>query len=83
MSLRHFALLFGICLVWGFNFVVAKWSLSGTPVLVEGFEGSPPFFFAFLRFFLLYAVLAILLLESFLAMRFGRRGRDAAQGGAA
>ena len=57
MSLRHFALLFGICLVWGFNFVVAKWSLSGTPVLVEGFEGSPPFFFAFLRFFLLYAVL--------------------------
>ena len=57
MSLRHFALLFGVCLVWGLNFVVAKWSLSGTPVLVEGFEGSPPFFFAFLRFFLLYAVL--------------------------
>jgi len=56
MSLRHFALLFAICLVWGLNFVVAKWSLSGTPVLVEGFEGSPPFFFAFMRFFLLYAV---------------------------
>ncbi|HCR65910.1 MAG TPA: EamA family transporter, partial [Oceanicaulis sp.] len=36
MSLRHFALLFGVCLVWGLNFVVAKWSLSGTPVLVEG-----------------------------------------------
>jgi len=58
MSLRHFALLFAICLVWGLNFVVAKWSLSGTPVLVEGFEGSPPFFFAFMRFFLLYAALA-------------------------
>lgn len=58
MSLRHFVLLFGICLVWGLNFVVAKWSLSGTPVLVEGFEGAPPLFFAFMRFALLYAVLA-------------------------
>jgi O-acetylserine/cysteine efflux transporter len=58
MSLRHFALLFGICLIWGVNFVVAKWSLSGTPVLVPGFEGAPPLFFAFLRFILLYAMLA-------------------------
>jgi len=58
MSLRHFALLFGICLIWGVNFVVAKWSLSGTPVIVPGFEGAPPLFFAFLRFILLYAMLA-------------------------
>lgn len=33
--------------------------------------------------FLLYAVLAILLLESFLAMRFGKRGRHAQEGSAA
>ena len=58
MSARHFALLFVICLIWGVNFVVAKWSLSGTPELVAGFEGSPPLFFAFLRFALLYAILA-------------------------
>ena len=32
---------------------------------------------------LLYAVLAILLLESFLALRFGRRGQQAAEGGQA
>ena len=62
MSPRHFALLFGICLIWGVNFVVAKWSLSGTPVIVEGFEGAPPLFFAFLRFVLLYAFLAPFLL---------------------
>lgn len=64
MSLRHFALLFVICLVWGVNFVVAKWSLSGTPVIVEGFEGAPPLFFAFLRFALLYAILAPWLLPA-------------------
>lgn len=62
MTPRHFALLFGICLIWGVNFVVAKWSLSGTPVIVEGFEGAPPLFFAFLRFALLYAFLAPFLL---------------------
>jgi O-acetylserine/cysteine efflux transporter len=62
MSPRHFALLFGICLIWGVNFVVAKWSLSGTPVIVEGFDGAPPLFFAFLRFVLLYAFLAPFLL---------------------
>ena len=58
MSARHFGLLFVICLIWGVNFVVAKWSVSGTPELVPGFTGSPPLFFAFLRFALLYAVLA-------------------------
>ena len=62
MTPRHFVLLFGICLIWGVNFVVAKWSLSGTPVIVEGFEGAPPLFFAFLRFALLYAILAPFLL---------------------
>jgi O-acetylserine/cysteine efflux transporter len=58
MNARHFLLLCVICLIWGLNFVVAKWSLSGTPVIVEGFEGAPPLFFAFLRFVLLYALLA-------------------------
>lgn len=58
MSLRHFILLFAICFVWGINFVVAKWSLSGTPPIVPGFEGAPPLFFAFMRFALLYAFLA-------------------------
>lgn len=58
MSLRHFALLFVICLIWGVNFVIAKWSLSGTPEIVPGFTGAPPLFFAFLRFLLLYAILA-------------------------
>lgn len=57
MSARHFLLLVGVCLIWGLNFIVAKWSLSGTPVIVEGFEGAPPLFFAFIRFALLYAVL--------------------------
>jgi O-acetylserine/cysteine efflux transporter len=58
MTARHFALLFAICFTWGVNFVVSKWAVSGTPVIVEGFEGAPPLFFAFMRFALLYAVLA-------------------------
>ncbi|MFW5660053.1 MAG: DMT family transporter [Oceanicaulis sp.] len=58
MSARHFALLVVICFVWGVNFVVAKWMVSGTPAIVPGFEGVPPLFFAFLRFLLLYAMLA-------------------------
>ena len=58
MSPRHFALLFAVCFIWGVNFVIAKWSVSGTPVIVEGFEGAPPLFFAFMRFALLYAILA-------------------------
>lgn len=58
MSPRHFALLFAVCLVWGVNFVVAKWSVSGTPDILPGFDGVPPLFFAFIRFALLYAMLA-------------------------
>lgn len=58
MSPRHFALLFAVCLVWGVNFVVAKWSVSGTPAIVPGFDGVPPLFFACIRFALLYAMLA-------------------------
>jgi len=58
MNPRDFGLLFGICFVWGINFVVAKWSLSGTPEIVPGFTGAPPLFFAALRFALLYAFLA-------------------------
>lgn len=58
MSPRHFALLFAVCLVWGVNFVVAKWSVSGTPAILPDFEGVPPLFFAFIRFVLLYAMLA-------------------------
>lgn len=58
MSPRHFALLFAVCLVWGVNFVVAKWSVSGTPAILPDFEGVPPLFFACIRFALLYAMLA-------------------------
>lgn len=47
-----------LCLVWGFNFVVAKWSVAGTPALVPGFDGAPPLFFAFLRFAGLALILA-------------------------
>lgn len=58
MSPRHFFLFFLVCLVWGVNFVVAKWSVTGQPVIVAGFEGSPSFFFAFMRHLGLYACLA-------------------------
>ncbi len=58
MRLRDFLALFAVCVVWGINFVVAKFSVTGAPGWVDGFEGVPPFFFAFLRFVLLYAVLA-------------------------
>lgn len=58
MRLRDFLALFAVCVVWGINFVVAKFSVSGAPGWVDGFDGVPPFFFAFLRFVFLYAVLA-------------------------
>ena len=58
MRLRDFLALTSVCLVWGLNFVIAKFSVTGAPGWVPGFEGSPPFFFAFLRFALLYAFLA-------------------------
>jgi O-acetylserine/cysteine efflux transporter len=58
MRLRDFLALFAVCVVWGINFVVAKFSVTGAPGWVPGFEGVPPFFFAFMRFALLYAVLA-------------------------
>ncbi len=53
-----FLALVAVCLVWGLNFVIAKFSVTGDPGWVPGFEGSPPIFFAFLRFALLYAFLA-------------------------
>lgn len=58
MRLRDFLALASVCLVWGLNFVIAKFSVTGAPGWVPGFEGSPPFFFAFLRFALLFAFLA-------------------------
>lgn len=58
MTLRDALGLVAMCLIWGFNFVVAKFSIAGIPNWVEGFEGSPPIFFAFLRFTLLAMVLA-------------------------
>lgn len=57
MKLRDFLALFAVCLVWGLNFVIAKFSVSGVPGWVDGFEGSPPFFFAFLRFVVLFLFL--------------------------
>lgn len=58
MRLLDFLALAAVCFVWGLNFVVAKFSVTGVPGWVPGFEGSPPIFFAFLRFALLYAFLA-------------------------
>lgn len=58
MRLRDFLALVAVCVVWGLNFVIAKFSVTGEPGWVPGFEGSPPIFFAFLRFAFLYAFLA-------------------------
>jgi O-acetylserine/cysteine efflux transporter len=58
MRLRDLLALLAVCVVWGLNFVVAKFSVTGAPGWVPGFEGSPPIFFAFLRFAFLYAFLA-------------------------
>ena len=58
MSLRDFLLLVSVCLVWGANFIVAKFVITGEPGWLPGYEGAPPIFFAFLRFALLYAFLA-------------------------
>jgi len=58
MRWRDFLALVAVCVVWGLNFVVAKFSVTGDPGWVPGFDGAPPIFFAFLRFALLYAFLA-------------------------
>ncbi|WP_121210900.1 DMT family transporter [Maricaulis maris] len=58
MRLKDFLLLVAVCVVWGFNFVVAKFAVTGAPGWVPGFDGVPPIFFAFLRFAMLYAFLA-------------------------
>lgn len=58
MRLRDLLALIAVCAVWGVNFVVAKFSITGSPGWVPGFEGSPPLFFAFLRFALLFAILS-------------------------
>ncbi len=61
MSARHFALLSFVCLVWGLNFVVTKFIVSGDPAL--GFDGAPPLFSVFLRFALTALFLAPLLVR--------------------
>lgn len=58
MRFMDFLALVAVCVVWGLNFVVAKFSVTGAPGWVPGFEGAPPIFFAFMRFALLYAFLA-------------------------
>lgn len=58
MRVRDFLALVAVCIVWGFNFVVAKFAVTGAPGWVPDFDGVPPLFFAFLRFALLYAFLA-------------------------
>ncbi|MFS2318386.1 DMT family transporter [Maricaulis sp. D1M11] len=57
MRIKDLLALMAVCLVWGLNFVVAKFSVTGAPGWVPGFEGAPPIFFAFLRFALLSAFL--------------------------
>ena len=41
MRLRDFLALFAVCVVWGINFVVAKFSVTGAPGWVDGFEPFP------------------------------------------
>ncbi|MDG1416890.1 MAG: EamA family transporter [Maricaulis sp.] len=57
MRIRDFFALMAVCVVWGLNFVVAKFAVAGVPHWVDGFEGVPPFFFTFLRFSALSLVL--------------------------
>ncbi|MCG8442848.1 MAG: DMT family transporter [Caulobacterales bacterium] len=57
MSGRDFLLLFLVCLVFGLNFPVSKFVLTGA----DGLGGLPPFFFAGLRMALIAALLAPLL----------------------
>jgi O-acetylserine/cysteine efflux transporter len=45
MSRRDFLLLSLVCLIWGFNFVVSKWTVAG----FGDFSGLPPFFYAGMR----------------------------------
>ena len=49
MGFRDFLLLFAVCLVWGLNIVVTRWTVFDAAV--------PPVFFAALRFFGVAAVL--------------------------
>jgi O-acetylserine/cysteine efflux transporter len=56
MRPRDFVLLFGICVVWGLNFVVTKWIVAGDPSV--GYLGLPPMFAMALRFTLASVALA-------------------------
>ncbi len=56
MSARDFGYLFLVCLIWGLNFVVTKWVVSGEAG--EGYSGSAPFFAAAIRFSLIALALA-------------------------
>ncbi len=56
MRPRDFALLFGVCIVWGLNFVVTKWIVTGDPA--TGYLGLPPMFAMVLRFTLSCVLLA-------------------------
>jgi O-acetylserine/cysteine efflux transporter len=60
MKPRDFALLFSICVVWGFNFIVTKWIVAGDGT-GEGFPGLPPIFAVTLRFAIAALVLSPLL----------------------
>ncbi len=48
-----------VCLVWGFNFVVTKWALTGDAS--GDFAGMPPLFLVCARFAIVFFVLAPLL----------------------
>lgn len=58
MDRRDFLLLSFVCLLWGFNFVVSKWTVAGDEV----FAGLPPFFYAGLRMALIAAAMLPFLL---------------------
>ena len=56
MSARDFGYLCLVCIIWGLNFVVTKWVVSGD--VGGGYDGAPPFFAAAVRFALIAAILA-------------------------
>lgn len=60
MRPRDFGLLSLVCLIWGLNFVITKWIVSGDGP-GAAYSGAPPFFAAAARFLALALVLAPLL----------------------
>ena len=61
MSLRDIALLLAMCLIWGLNFPITKWLVSGDFGPDPVFGGAPTMFVGALRFLGIALVLSSLL----------------------